>query len=329
MDDIRWFAPIPYYSLPVPALRAGGLEIAESGNNPARLVVVADSQCAVAGFEFARRHRCPMILSVWDLPPWRLGSGRPDLIFTTGTRIRRIPRLIGGYPERAGYYSRIRFVARRAAQVWCASRHTIADVQERFGVRALQLPYCYDSDRFRILPAPPPERTSPPVLLSVSRLVPYKNHRIVLQAAAQLTQPVIVHLIGQGTEAESLRREANALGVTLRLDANRVSDEAVVAAYREAAVVVCPSRWEGFGLTPMEGLALGRPVIASDIPVHREFVGEHVRLFDPDDAAQLAQSCAEVLAADPPAVPTTSPLPTLTIEACVTRLQAALQPWLP
>jgi glycosyltransferase involved in cell wall biosynthesis len=78
----------------------------------------------------------------------------------------------------------------------------------------------------------------------------------------------------------------------------------------------------------MEGLALGRPVIASDIAVHREFVGGQVRLFDPEDAAQLAQQCEDALAAAPPPVPTTSPLPTLTIEACATRLQSALQPWL-
>ena len=329
MDDIRWFAPNRYCALPVPALRAGGLQVSESGDAPARVVVAADGQCAVAGFEFARRHRCPLILYVWDLPPWRLGSGRPDLIFATRTRIRRVPRLIGGYAERAGYYSRIRFVARQAAQVWCPSLQTITDVQERFGVRALRLPFCYDSDRFRTSTAAPLERPSPPVLLSIARLVPRKNHGVVLRAAARLTQPVIVHLIGQGPEAESLRHEASALGVTLRLDEGWASDEAIVAAYREAAVVVCPSRFEGFGLTPMEGLALGRPVIASDIPVHREFVGEQVRMFDPDDDAQLAQHCAEALAVARPTVPTSSPLPTLTIEACAARLQAALQPWLP
>ena len=38
-------------------------------------------------------------------------------------------------------------------------------------------------------------------------------------------------------------------------------------------MAVCPSRFEGFGLTPIEAVASGVPVVASDIPPHREFVG--------------------------------------------------------
>lgn len=40
-----------------------------------------------------------------------------------------------------------------------------------------------------------------------------------------------------------------------------------------AAVVLCPAREEGFGLVPLEALALGRPVVASDLPAHREVCG--------------------------------------------------------
>ncbi|MEO5800010.1 MAG: glycosyltransferase family 4 protein, partial [Gemmatimonadales bacterium] len=132
--------------------------------------------------------------------------------------------------------------------------------------------------------------------------------------------------IGRGVEAEPLRREAAALGVSLQLDDGWASDEEIVAAYAKAAVVVCPSRFEGFGLTPMEGLAMQRAVVASDIPVHREFVGGQVRLFAPDDAAALAQRCVEALAA--PGVPSAEPLPELTISACADRLEAAIRPYL-
>ena len=329
MDDVRWFAPNRYCALPVSALRASGLRIAEAGDAAARVAVAADGQCAVAGFEFARRHRCPLILYLWDLPPWRLGRGSPDLVFAAGGRIHRLPRLLGGYPERAGYYSRIRYVARHATRVWCPSVQTSNDVRHHFAVAAQHLPFCYDSDRFGAAAVTPLVPVATPVLLSISRLVPSKNHGVILRAAARLAQAVTVRIIGQGPEAESLRREAVALGVTLRLDDGWASGEAIVAAYRAASVVVCPSRFEGFGLTPMEGLAMARPVIASAIPVHREFVGELVRLFDPDDDAQLARHCASALAAPPPAVPPESPLPGLTIEACAARLQAALLPWLP
>jgi glycosyltransferase involved in cell wall biosynthesis len=161
------------------------------------------------------------------------------------------------------------------------------------------------------------------VLLSISRLTASKNHRILIRAAAQMRRPVQVRIIGRGDEAEALRSEAAELGVTLRLDTGWASDDEIVEAYREAAVVVCPSRFEGFGLTPMEGLAIGRPVVASDIPVHREFVGGQARFFDPDDATALARECEAALEAAPTTRPT--PLPDLTIEACAERIAAALR----
>ena len=331
MDDLRWFAPNRYCTLPVPALRRAGLTIALEAEEPARLAVIADGQCAVAGFDYARRHRCPLLLYVWDLPPWRLGRGRPDLVFELGGRIRRIPRPMGGYKERAGYYSRIRFVARRAAALWSPSSRTVSDVRERFGRDADRVPFCYDSERFNgngLAPAAPSAADSR--VLCISRLVPHKNHAAVLRAAVRLTPRPVVQIIGQGPEAGPLRRLAAELGVTLHLNDAWASDEDIVAAYRTATVVVSPSRFEGFGLTPMEAIALGVPVVVSDISVHREFVDGLARFFPLDDDAALAAAIdAEILAAralrQGRAAPVVSPLAHLTIDACAARFLPRLQ----
>ena len=330
MDDLRWFAPNRYCTLPVPALRRSGLRIALEGDAPARLAVSADGQCAVTGFEFARRHRCQFLLYVWDLPPWRLGRGRPDVVFELGGRIRRIPRPVGGYPERAGYYSRIRFVARRAAALWCPSSRTVGDVGERFGCAAERVPFCYDSERFnRSAVGRFPVVAEEPVVLCISRLVPHKNHAAVLRAVAHLAPRPLVRIIGQGPEAEPLRRLAADLGLTLELDDAWASDEEIVAAYRAATVVVSASRFEGFGLTPIEAIALGVPVVASDIPMHREFVDGFARFFPLDDAAALAAAIeAEIQAAGrrrDGAAPAVSPLPELTIDACAARFLPRLE----
>ena len=55
----------------------------------------------------------------------------------------------------------------------------------------------------------------------------------------------------------------------------------VAGIYREAFAVLCPSFEEGFGLTVLEGLTLGRPVWASRTPTHREVGAEAVSYFDP------------------------------------------------
>jgi len=278
----------------------------------------------VAGFEYARRQRVPLLLYIWDLPPWRLGRGRPDVVFEAGGRVRRLPRLFEGYPERAGYYSRIGYVARRAAEVWCPSAGTATDVRARFGVEARRVPFCYDSDRFRGGNREPVAGGgAAPSILAVSRLVPHKNLAVVVEAAGRMGPRPRVRILGEGPEAEPLRRLGAGLGVTLELPGRWASDEEIVAAYRAAGVVVAPSRFEGFGLTPMEGLAMGAPVVASDIPAHREFLEGAVRFFPPEDPVALAREVTAALL-QPSAFPPFR-LSALTIESAAARFLAGLE----
>jgi glycosyltransferase involved in cell wall biosynthesis len=52
--------------------------------------------------------------------------------------------------------------------------------------------------------------------------------------------------------------------------------------YHLATAVCCPSRYEGFGLPAAQGMACGAPVLASDIPAHREVLGDAADLLSPD-----------------------------------------------
>jgi glycosyltransferase involved in cell wall biosynthesis len=63
------------------------------------------------------------------------------------------------------------------------------------------------------------------------------------------------------------------------LDAGALDDEARDVLFRRAAVVLAPSRLEGFGLTPLEALAAGGRVLASDLPAHREVLGDAAAFF--------------------------------------------------
>jgi glycosyltransferase involved in cell wall biosynthesis len=60
--------------------------------------------------------------------------------------------------------------------------------------------------------------------------------------------------------------------------------------YRHATSFVFLSLDEGYGLPPVEALAFGTPVVASDIDVFRETVGGHARLVDPTDVAAAASA---------------------------------------
>ena len=89
-------------------------------------------------------------------------------------------------------------------------------------------------------------------------------------------------------------------GVTLT---GAVSDDDLAAIYSGAHALVFPSDDEGFGLPPVEALACGTPVAASDVPAIREVLGERVALVAPSDLEGL------VAAAEAATRPAPSPPP--------------------
>ena len=317
MIDVRWFAPNRFAALVVPRLVQMGFKIATDGDAPARLALAMSGTVAERAFRYASTRRCPCVLYLWDLPPWSLGDGGADPVWWALGRFVRLPWVGRRYVERRGYYSRLRFMARRARAVWAPSTFTAHSVGARFGVTPRQVPYCYDSDRFVPLPR---ESREPLQLVSVSRLQPYKNQQAVISVAARLGSGASVRLIGEGPEEAELRRLAERLGVPCSIEGG-LSDTDVVRAYQQASVVVCASRFEGFGLSPVEAIACGTPVAASDIPAHREFVDGAARLFALDDEPGLIAAVTAALAGsrpDPAAVRA------LTIDAAAGRFAVAL-----
>ncbi len=65
--------------------------------------------------------------------------------------------------------------------------------------------------------------------------------------------------------------------------------------YRAAIAFAFPSLYEGFGLAPLEAMACGTPVVASDIPSLVEAVGDAAELVSPDNVFDIARGLREVL----------------------------------
>jgi glycosyltransferase involved in cell wall biosynthesis len=65
--------------------------------------------------------------------------------------------------------------------------------------------------------------------------------------------------------------------------------------YCAASVFAFPSLYEGFGLAPLEAMACGTPVVASDVPPLVEAVGDAAELVSPDNVFDIARGLREVL----------------------------------
>ncbi len=76
-----------------------------------------------------------------------------------------------------------------------------------------------------------------------------------------------------------------------------VPDEDLPWLYRGAELAVVPSQYEGFGLSALEAMACGTPVLAADASSLPEVVGDAGELFAPGDPALLARRIAEITAA--------------------------------
>ena len=104
---------------------------------------------------------------------------------------------------------------------------------------------------------------------------------------------------GWGAEALTAARDRALHGRRI-LRLGWVDDLQRLALLRAAAVVAYPSRYEGFGLVPLEALAVGTPVVVTAVGALPEVLGNAATLVTPADPDVLAAALADVLAHEAP-----------------------------
>lgn len=186
----------------------------------------------------------------------------------------------------------LRAAAARAAALVVPSRFT---ADELIAIAPVATPTVIPNG-VDVPPAAPPPDAVPGYLLHVGHIEPRKNLDVVLRALARLPceERPGLRLVGRDAGAlPSLRERAAELGVSAQLTAlGTLPDDAVAAQYRGARAVVVPSRYEGFGLPALEGLAHGRPVLVAAAGALPEVVGAAGTVLPPDDDAAWAAAIA-------------------------------------
>lgn len=141
-------------------------------------------------------------------------------------------------------------------------------------------------------------------LLAVGTLEPRKNLQVALQAFMQLPQAtrrqyplVLVGMTGWHTSALEAQMAPLISAGELR-QLGYLSREELATVIAGALTLIYPSIYEGFGLPPLEAMACGVPVIASDVSSLPEVVGDTGLLINPQDAYDVARAI-QLLITDP------------------------------
>ena len=129
----------------------------------------------------------------------------------------------------------------------------------------------------------------------IGNLYPHKNLKWIMDEAA--ANPDSVFAVAGKMPFDI----AGDLGLDLKnvVFPGYISDAYMKWLTGHAKALLFPSRAEGFGIPPLEALALGTPAIVSDIPVLREIYGNTVRYIDPDDGTADLDALLKEPAEDP------------------------------
>lgn len=270
----------------IPALRALGVDV----------VAVADARRGPPGGGGLRSLRNLMADRLWNavtlprlaresnaevlhhpLPAAVRNAGCPQVVTVHDLAFERLP---GHFDRRWRAYARRvhRNAARRAGVVIAVSNTTAADVRARWGVPA---------DRIVVAPHGPGQMqdgaaspVEPSHFLYVGDDEPRKNLAL-LQAAHRLYR-------------ERMGESALPLVLAGSAGDRRPDADGLAELYRGAAALVHPALHEGFGLTPLEAMAAGTPVIAARSPGVVEVCEDAALYVDPRDPVALAVTLMRV-----------------------------------
>jgi glycosyltransferase involved in cell wall biosynthesis len=201
-------------------------------------------------------------------------------------------------------------MARAADVVIVPSEFIKSEACERFKLPATKVFAVPEAAREFFKPAPVDEidtvenrfGISEAFVFAVGTIEPRKNYLMLIEAFENVVksrpelqlQLVIAGARGWASEHVLARIEKSPVRTQIILT-GYLTDIDLRALYSSCTASAYPSQYEGFGLPPLEAMACGAPVIASNIPSIAEVAGNAARLVDPFDASAWARQIIELV----------------------------------
>jgi glycosyltransferase involved in cell wall biosynthesis len=288
------FAHINAYLAGAPRPMVIGRRIPAVPGPVRRLLVRADQQLTRA---WLRRHSADIVHETY-YSAVRTAPAGPPTVLTVFDMIHE------KFPDYAPRTRRIAEAKRaaigRADHVICISENTRRDLQELYGTdrsrtSVVRLGFALENPMGESLP-PLVQR---PYILFVGKRGGYKDFSTLLRAYAgspSIARGFMLACFGDAPFSAGERRLMGELGLGAdRVVHGRGSDSLLAAYYRNASLFVYPSRYEGFGMPPLEAMAQECPVVCSNAASLPEVVGDAAVTFEAGQPDALRTAMESVL----------------------------------
>ena len=242
---------------------------------------------------------CDAILyPYWPIPPRRRAGAPPAAFFVYDLTFRLHPGEVP-WQQRAYLGTILPPALRQAAAVFVNTETTRRDLLDAYPLPGL-------AERITVVPAGPatparagplPDGLAPGFILAVGTIEPRKNYARLLVAYRELKRrgdvPPLVFAgrpgWAYGSTLDDLMKEPGVVYL------GHVDEPTLSALYENAAVLACPSIYEGFGLPRLEAMAHGVPVVIGAAGSLPEVAAGAAVEVDPLDTAAIADGIERAL----------------------------------
>jgi glycosyltransferase involved in cell wall biosynthesis len=171
------------------------------------------------------------------------------------------------------------------------SHYTAASLFRAFGIQSsIVIPNWVDTELFK--PLAQPTESHPFRLLYVGNISRRKGSDLLVPIMTELG-PGFELSYTTGLRPSGKLKHGFLRAPNMKSTGRLVSTDSLIQAYNRCNVLLFPSRFEGFGLAPLEAMACGKPVIASNNSALPEVVDNRFAgiLCPTDDVTAFAQAC--------------------------------------
>lgn len=239
-------------------------------------------------FSYPIMYNRPFVITIHDLTPLMYATGRASQQNVLSYAIKYI-----------AYRITMLCAVYKSCSIITPTRTVKTDIISHFGSRyAGKIHVTYEGLSTAVVNATPekPSRRSgnhtKPYFIYVGNFYPHKNLERLIDAFSEVNSDYSLILLGPNDGFFSKRiqeyiQHKGSGNIFMNLSPG---NNELAYYYKNAAALIHPSLTEGFGLTLLEASQFTCPVIASDIPVFRETMGDSFISFDPESAEDIRKT---------------------------------------